>query len=434
MWRPRISRLLSALGLLALTTSPTVLAANGDSFCGTLVCTTATVIGAQTIYTLNTTLQFNDLGWMAVGFGNSMVGSPMVIVWPNADGSITLSQRQATAHAEPQVVPSPPNVASLRFDLSSLTGSAITLSFVQQSSGQTSQDMIYALGRTRPSSSDPAATLVQHAVNGQFTLDLTQTVPDIPVASASASTSASGSATASGTVTGGASSTSALPLPTQSSGSSNDPFGSIPYTPAEKKILAHGILSALGFCFFLPIGVLQARLLRVWWPRWFKTHWIVQAGLAGPFIIAGFALGMSVVADSGGAHFDDKHMIIGLILFILYICQALYGLIIHLIKSPNRKKRPVQNYGHAILGLSLISLALYQVWLGFNHEWSYATGRDKPADGVRIFWIVWTAVLGGAYVVGLALLPKQYRVESYMVRELGKDSDDDVKPVSSRRH
>ena len=36
MWRPRISRLLSTLGLLALTTSPTALAANGGSFCGTV--------------------------------------------------------------------------------------------------------------------------------------------------------------------------------------------------------------------------------------------------------------------------------------------------------------------------------------------------------------------------------------------------------------
>lgn len=426
MWRPRISRLLSTLGLLALTTSPTALAANGDSFCGTLVCTTATISGAQTIYTLNTTVQFSDLGWMAIGFGQSMIGSPLVILWPNADGSVTLSQRQATAHAEPQIVANPAAVATLRTDLSSLTGGAITLSFIQQSSGQTSQNMIYALGRTRPSSNDPAARLVQHAVTGQFTLDLTKTVADVP--------SVSASATASGTATGGSSATSVLPLPTQTSGSSNDPFASIPYTPAEKKILAHGILSALGFCFFLPIGVLQARFLRIWWPRWFKTHWIVQAGLAGPFIVAGFALGVSVVADSKGAHFDDKHMVIGLILFILYICQALYGFIIHIVKSPNRKRRPIQNYGHAIVGLALISLALYQVWLGFNYEWSYVTGRDQPSEGVRIFWIIWVAVLGAAYVVGLALLPKQYRVESYMNPDIGKSSDDDVKAIPSRRN
>lgn len=166
-----------------------------------------------------------------------------------------------------------------------------------QSSGQTSQNMIYALGRTRPSGSSPAARLAQHAVTGQFTLDLTQTVPDVPLVSGS------------GTPTGGSAATSALPVPTQGSGSSNNPFASIPYTAAEKKLLAHGILSALGFCFFLPIGVLQARFLRIWWPRWFKAHWIVQVGLAGPMIVTGFALGVSLVADFNGTHFDDKHMV-----------------------------------------------------------------------------------------------------------------------------
>jgi uncharacterized membrane protein YozB (DUF420 family) len=261
--------------------------------------------------------------------------------------------------------------------------------------------MIYGLSIVKPSSSDVGANLQQHSFNGAFQLDLTQTVPDITTASTSSS------------VTGTASATStALAVPTQSSGSgsNNDPFGSIPYTSREMKFIAHGVLSAVGFCFFLPIGVLQARLLRVWWPRWFTAHWIVQAGLAGPCIVAGFALAVSAVTESKGAHFNDKHMvskllcyrvlfvhslflqIIGLVLFLLYVCQALYGLVIHLIKSPSRNRRPVQNYGHAILGLGLIALALYQVWLGFNEEWTKATGRNKPKQGVRIFWIVWMAV------------------------------------------
>jgi len=223
-------------------------------------------------------------------------------------------------------------------------------------------------------------------------LDMTQTVPDI------SSTSTATSAT--------------LALPTQTSGSSNNPFSSIAYSPTEKMMITHGVLSALGFCFFLPIGVLQARFLRIWWPRWFRTHWVVQAGLAGPFIVAGFALGVSAVSKSGVPHFSDRHMIIGLVLLLVYICQALYGLVIHLVKSPNRKRRPIQNYGHAIVGLSLISLALYQVWRGFDYEWSMATGRGKAQRGVHIFWVVWMTVLGAAYIIGLVLLPKQYKAEA----------------------
>ncbi|KAG8694389.1 hypothetical protein FRC09_009882, partial [Ceratobasidium sp. 395] len=181
-----------------------------------------------------------------------MVGSPMVIMWPNQDGTVTLSQREATAHAMPQVVPNPPRVASVRTDLSSLTGS-VSLSFTVPSSGQTVENMIYAMSIHKPASNDPAAPLQQHNFNGAFSLDLTQTVADLP----------GGPASATGTTTP---TSSALPLPTQSSGSSNGPTLSIPYTSREKKFIAHGVLSALGFCFFLPIGVLQARFLRVWWP------------------------------------------------------------------------------------------------------------------------------------------------------------------------
>ncbi|KAG9101820.1 hypothetical protein FS749_002713 [Ceratobasidium sp. UAMH 11750] len=422
---PLIPKPLLSLGLLALT-SRHAFAATGGSFCGNMVCVTATISGSDTIYTLNTTLAFNNVGWIATGFGQSMVGSPMVIMWPNSDGTITLSQREAVAHAEPQVVANPPRVASLRTDLSSLT-SGVSLSFVVPSSGQTTENMIYAMSIQKPGSSDPAARLQQHNFNGAFRLDLTQTVPDPPGAAASNSATGTASPTS-----------SALPLPTPSNGSSNGPDISIPYSSTEKKFIAHGVLSGLGFCFFLPIGVLQARFLRIWWPKWFKTHWIVQAGLAGPLIVVGFALAVSAVQETGGRHFDDKHMIIGLVLFLLYVCQVLYGLVIHLVKDPDRKRRPVQNYGHAILGLGLITLALYQVWRGFTYEWSMATGRDKPKRGVKIFWIVWIAVLGGAYVIGLALLPKQYKAEARAVRNREKPSgmagsDDDVHPIAGRR-
>ncbi|KAG8745774.1 hypothetical protein FRC10_007035 [Ceratobasidium sp. 414] len=350
-----------------------------------------------------------------------MAGSPMVIMWPNSDGTITLSQRETSAdHNDPQVVANPPRVASLRTDLSSLTGT-VSLSFVMPSSGQTTENMIYAMSTHKPGGSDPTASIQEHNFYGAFKLDMTQTVADLPGAAASNSATGTASQTP-----------SALPVPTLSSGSNNSPDIFIPYTSTEKQFIAHGILSGLGFCFFLPIGVLQARFLRIWWPRWFKTHWIVQAGLAGPFIVVGFALAVIAVQETGGRHFSDKHMLVGLVLFVLYACQALYGLVIHIVKNPNRKRRPIQNYGHAILGLGLITLALYQVWMGLTYEWSMATGRDKPSRGVKILWIVWIAVLGGAYAIGLALLPKQYTAEKRAVRNREKPSemagsDEDVK-------
>lgn len=49
---------------------------------------------------------------MAVGFGTRMLNSPMVITWPNSDGTVTVSQREATAHVMPTVVANPTDKAT----------------------------------------------------------------------------------------------------------------------------------------------------------------------------------------------------------------------------------------------------------------------------------------------------------------------------------
>ncbi|KAF8760341.1 Homocysteine S-methyltransferase [Rhizoctonia solani] len=402
----RLPSIWPRVGLFAIATARYAAAATGGSYCGTLVCVTGTISGSDTIYTLNTTASFANVGWMAVGFGESMVGSPMVIMWANEDGTLVLSQREATvAHAQPQVVSTPPRVAAIRSDLSTLTGSAVSFSFSVPSSGQSSERMIYAFGRTKPNSNSVSATLAQHSVTGSFTLNLAGTVPDSPLISASPS--------GTGSVT-----TTTLAVPTQSGGSGSDTL-TIPYSAAERKLLAHGILSALGFCFFSPNRRTPGTL-----PQDLVAD-LVQDTLDCPG------------REAGMRHFNDKHTIIGLVLFLLYVCQALYGLIIHIVKDPYRRRRPAQNYGHAILGLAIIALSLYQVWLGFNHEWPSTTGRDRPAQGLRTFWIIWVVVLGAAYIIGLALLPKQYKAERYAVQDGGKNvgysaSDVNVHPMSTR--
>lgn len=54
------------------------------------------------------------------GFGSTMSDSPMVIMWPNRDGSVTLSQRAAVGHTQPTVVQNPPRVATKYLELSSV--------------------------------------------------------------------------------------------------------------------------------------------------------------------------------------------------------------------------------------------------------------------------------------------------------------------------
>jgi hypothetical protein len=77
----------------------------------------------------------------------------------------------------------------------------------------------------------------------------------------------------------------------------------------------------------------------------------------------------------------------GATLVILYILQASLGAVIHWIKPKRGTGRPPQNYAHAIFGLLIIALALYQVYLGYKIEWPKTTGRGSlPGVFDVIYW------------------------------------------------
>ena len=90
----------------------------------------------------------------------------------------------------------------------------------------------------------------------------------------------------------------------------------------------------------------------------------MSRSIAGPIIIAGFALGVHSVKESGSPKLGDKHKKLGVALFVLYLAQVMGGLIIHFFKptwSPKLFRKPVQNYFHAIVGILIMALAFYQV-------------------------------------------------------------------------
>ena len=63
------------------------------------------------------------------GFGTQMANTPMFIMWPNSDGSLTLSQRRAPGEVMPTVDSSPPRVASADAAASDLSGTQPKLTF-----------------------------------------------------------------------------------------------------------------------------------------------------------------------------------------------------------------------------------------------------------------------------------------------------------------
>ncbi len=85
---------------------------------------------------------------------------------------------------------------------------------------------------------------------------------------------------------------------------------------------------------------------------------------AAPIIVSGVAVGIAAVSTAGAVHLDDDHKRWGIAIFVLYFIQCALGALVHYVKPTSwtvRRKRPVQNYFHAILGLLVIGLAFYQV-------------------------------------------------------------------------
>lgn len=367
-----------------------------DQQCGTTMCITANANSTTVEYIL-TSRGKRTLGWMGMGFGSQMANTPMVIMWSNSDGTITLSQRQAQREVMPTVVENPPRVATLNDSLSITSGSTPQLAYTIPANSDQKQSVIYAFGTQNPGSSAKDATLAEHVDYGVLLLDLTKS-----------------SSTSNGS-TGG----------TSSSGGGASGVDSTPLLSYQRMIVAHATFCTVGFLLFLPAGALLARYSRTFTSMWFKGHWIAQFALAGPSIFIGVALGIQSVTEAGATHLNDSHKKYGLAIFVLYLLQCGVGAIIHWVKASDRTRRPLQNYFHAIFGLLIIALAYYQVHSGYKVEWPKVTGRGELSKGVNVFFFVWLAVLPVAYLVGLSFLPKQLRQERTSV--LSRRGDGDLK-------
>lgn len=380
----------------------------GDVICDDtkLVCIGAVVNGSSVQFTL----QANSgarLGWMGLGFGKSMVNSPLVVVWSNSDGSITVSQRLASSYVMPTVDPNPPFTATAEPSLSNLNIRRQKLVFSIPSSTtnlnlNSTQDVVWAFGGTNPDSSDPSATIFKHLQSGSSSLDLSKTVtlssknPMDPVASEgnTSQDSEEDNEEGSGVVTG-------------------------PLKPFEKIFVAHAIICFTGFLILLPAGVLTARYIRTATDKWFTIHQAIQLS-AGPVIVIGVGLGVAGVQGRKDRHFLTTHEKVGIGLFALYIAQVFLGVFVHWMRvrtslsSPYGAapwKRPIQNYVHVIIGLLLIGASMYQVRTGYKVEWPGVTGRGDLPNVVDDIWYIWIVLPTGLYFAGLYLLKHQFRKE-----------------------
>ncbi|KAF7315967.1 CBD9-like protein [Mycena indigotica] len=391
--------------------------ATGDSKCSTYMCVSAILNGSTVQYTLAGTGRATP-GWMGVGFGTQMSNTPMVIMWSNSDGSITISQRKAPSEVMPTVDSNPPRLATLSTSLSTTSGNSAFV-FTVDSNGANTQSLIFGFGDKNPGDKSASATLQQHKDYGITQLNLQKAL------------------SGTGTTTGGGASQTGTPGSSGNTG--NEDTGGvtsdIPLTPYQRMIIAHAIFCVLGFALFLPLGALVARYLRTFSSTWYTAHWIAQFVLAGLSIIIGVVLGFKAASHDGSISYKilDDHKKTGIVLFVLYFAQCALGAFIHWVKPKRVLRRPPQNYVHALLGLAIIGLALYQIRTGIKKEWLF-TGLDALPSGVYTLWIVWCVVLPVLYAVGLVFLRKQYGQEADARSRWNNEYGMNKGPLASEYH
>ena len=76
-------------------------------------------------------------------------------------------------------------------------------------------------------------------------------------------------------------------------------------------MLAHAILSFLGFAFFLPLSALFVRWSRTFLPNWRRVHWLGIVLLASPCMFIGWLLGPILVSTQGHHHVVNEHQVRG---------------------------------------------------------------------------------------------------------------------------
>jgi len=332
-------------------------------------------------------------GWVALGFGQHMTHTHSVIMWKNADGTTTMSQRYTTQYREPEPVSAPPRVATLVKPKGLLAYPKNVNSFAFQvsanktllSSSQPEEQLVFAYSPVTPDK-DAASSLARHMHVGYLTFDLTKDfVPQ---------------------------KTPVTQHPKVDQGTNKS------YKRVEKFIILHGFLVSVGFLVLLPAGSLIGRYGRAFTPKWFKFHRLSNFVIAGPVITLGVLLGPVVVFEKASfrIHFANTHEIFGLVLLLLYYAQVLLGRYIHNRRNqlaklgPITRPHPPLNILHIICGVSIITLAFFQVRSGLTW-WETLTGRGPIASWALPLWKAWCIILPLAYFGGYALLPRQLRQE-----------------------
>jgi len=272
----------------------------------------------------------DTIGWVAIGVGQSMIGSYIMMAWPSTNGSAIISQRVAERYRVPSVTA---QQSDLNLDVTesgtkdgkffakftreaSVEGSAI------ESSGQM---FVWALHTDQRPTDDPSTpNIFIHNAKGRYTLE-------------------------------------SSPIVTNGDTSNVETSGMSSF---DKIIIAHAVVMFIVWGIAVPGAIFIARFARNIIPKkWFKLHWGIQQFLASPLSLLGILL-----AFSSGIKYNsyNSHHVLGSFVFGGFMSQLTLGWIHHKLYDPSRKYYPWWTKLHWWWGRILTILAFIQIYLGLE--------------------------------------------------------------------
>ncbi|CAI2171853.1 14212_t:CDS:2 [Funneliformis geosporum] len=259
------------------------------------------------------------MGWVAIGLGNSMVGSYIVMAWPSSNGSAIISQRKAEEYGVPYPTEQQ-NDLSLDAAASGLKDGKFIAKFTRPISVTGSkievaeQSIIWAVQTDdRPPDDPQTYEITIHNAKGSYIF--------------------------------------------KSSGETI-------ISNYEKYIIAHGATMFFVWGIVVPGAIFIARFTRNIIPqKWFRLHWGIQQFVASPLILIGI-----ILAITAGVRFNasNSHHLLGLAVFFGFIFQISLGWIHHKLYDSARKYYPWWTKLHWWWGRILTLLAFIQIPLGFQ--------------------------------------------------------------------
>ncbi|KAI9459021.1 hypothetical protein F5148DRAFT_1320133 [Russula earlei] len=161
-----------------------------------------------------------------------------------------------------------------------------------------------------------------------------------------------------------------------------------PFSEYEKRVRDHALLASTAFLIIIPLGVLVPRYLRTFTNKWWRLHALLNLLIAAPLVYAAWGMAASArnISHAPIAH----HQRVGYAILSLYTAQVLLGPFIHFIRIPFLPiaHRPLQNYFHAVLGLTILAMAGYQIHYGLYTEWELMTGNVHPVkQSLKHAWL-----------------------------------------------